>query len=76
MNKKRRETIDEAISLIEDARSLLNEARYGEQKYKDNLPESFRNGEKGERADDAISEIESAISHLANAQYACESALE
>jgi hypothetical protein len=42
MNATRRNTIQKAITLIEEAKDLLETARSDEQGYFDNMPESFQ----------------------------------
>lgn len=61
MNADRRKEITAAIELADTIRDLLDEFRSkiedirdGEQEYLDNMPESFQNGEKGEKAQAAI----------------------
>lgn len=76
MNKDRRQTISEALALIERAKSLLETARDDEQDYYDNMPESFQGGDKGEKAQAAIDGLESAIGGLDEAEYGCNDVLE
>ena len=67
MNKQRREALAKQIAPLEEVKSQLDDLLSEEQEYKDNMPESLQNGEKGEAADNAISEIESAISSIEEA---------
>ena len=60
MNKARRTQIAGAIELLEQAKNILEEACSEEQEYKDNMPESFQQGDKGQKADEAISNLENA----------------
>ncbi len=76
MNKQRRKDIGNAVELIAKARGLMEEAnakaaeakemletaRDEEQEYKDNMPESMQNGDKGSAADSAIDNLETASS--------------
>ena len=68
MNKERRKQINEAADLfakahamIEDAKSILQEALDEEQEYFDNMPEGLQGGDKGDMAQAAISALEYAI---------------
>lgn len=71
MNTERRKQI-EAIkgriaSMLEDAALIVSEVesiRDDEQEYRDNMPESFGEGEKGEKADAAIAALEQVIEDL------------
>ena len=71
MNTERRKQI-EAIkgriaSMLEDAALIVSEVesiRDDEQEYRDNMPESFADGEKGEKADAAIQALEQVIDDL------------
>lgn len=62
MNQERRKQIEEAKSILESARD-------DEQEYFDNMPDSLKDGEKGEKAQTAIDALDEAIS-------ACETAVE
>ena len=73
MNKERRKQIEAVKSRIE---SLLSEAasiqadveaiRDEEQEYRDNMPESLAEGDKGQKAETAISALEQVIEDLEN----------
>lgn len=74
MNAERRKQIE---ALAAKAADLANEismlkadvdtVRDEEQEYYDNMPESFQNGDKGEKAQAAISALEEAVSALEDA---------
>ncbi|NHT78950.1 hypothetical protein G8E10_24940 [Rhizobiaceae bacterium CRRU44] len=71
MNKARRNTLskvqtrlEELAALASEIRELIEAARDEEQEYRDNMPESFADGEKGEAADNAIAAMEEAMSVL------------
>lgn len=71
MNKERRKTIDEiAADLdrikgeVESCREQIEAVKDEEQEFFDNMPESFQNGEKGERAQAAIDALDTAASEL------------
>lgn len=71
MNAERRKSLNNAISLLQEAsakldaaKSIVEEAKDAERDYYDNMPESFQSGERGERADAAASSLEDAVSSL------------
>lgn len=57
MNKARKARLQEAID-------ILTEVKDEEQEALDNLPDSFRDGEQGEKMEEAISNIDEAVSQL------------
>jgi hypothetical protein len=59
-----REEIDRAQAIIGEAMSRLETVKDEEQDYYDNMPESFQNGEKGERAQQAVDALDNAYSEL------------
>ena len=63
MNADRRKRLNEIglhiASMKDDIQALLDE----EQEAYDNMPESFQNGERGEKAQEVISTLEDAINH-------------
>ena len=64
MNKHRRREIERALSLVAEAKAILETCRDGEQDYFDNMPESFQSGEKGEAAEAAVALMDEAVSAL------------
>jgi len=60
MNNRRRNKIQAALDILE-------EAKFDEQEAFDNLPESFQYGEKGERMEEAMNYLDDAISSLEEA---------
>lgn len=71
MNKDRRNAINAVLARFGDARAEmelihdeLESLRDEEQEYYDNMPESFQQGDKGDRAQAAIDLLESALSEL------------
>lgn len=72
MNKDRRKQIDAIIKrleeeltpLIEEIKTDIENVRDEEQDYWDNMPESFQNGEKGERAQASIDALEYVVSDI------------
>lgn len=74
MNKKRLAQIADLATRIQSASELLEElqaevdALEGEEsEYHDNMPDSLRNGEKGERAQAAIDSLTEALYQLQEA---------
>ena len=71
MNNARRKQIEdvkariaELLSLAEEIKTDVEAIRDEEQDYRDNMPESFADGEKGEKADTAIEALEQVIEDL------------
>lgn len=54
MNKQGRKRLAEAALLIEQAKDIIVEVREEEEEKLENMPESFRNGEKGEQMETYI----------------------
>lgn len=76
MNKARRAEIEKAQELISQAKDILENAALEERDSYDNMPESFQNGERGERADMAANALEEAVSTLDDAIAQANEALE
>lgn len=76
MNAARRKAIMEAITHLEEAKSLLDTAASEERDYYDNMPESFQNGEKGSAADAAATALEEAVTSIDDAIASAETATE
>ncbi|MDR1901173.1 MAG: hypothetical protein LBQ88_02670 [Treponema sp.] len=76
MNKERRKAIESCIEKINAVRDDLDNLKSEEEDYLDNMPDSFRNSDKGNMADNAISNLEEAINQLEEAVSSAESALE
>ena len=71
MNNERRKSIRAIMSqmetlgsIIDSIRDELETLRDEESEYLDNMPEAFRDGERGERAQAAIDALEEVISTL------------
>ncbi len=81
MNAARRQTLTKIIAAIEEAKSLLNSiatdienVRDEEQDTYDNMPESFQNGDKGEKAQTAIDAMTSAYDEVTGIEDTLEEA--
>lgn len=64
MNKLRRKQIAEAIDLIEQAMSILEQVKDDEQEAFDNMPESLQGSERGEAMEEYIYALESFLGEL------------
>lgn len=56
---------------VNDFHSQSESIRDDEQDYLDNMPESFKNGDKGEAAQNAVDALEIAMDKLEEAETAC-----
>jgi hypothetical protein len=59
--------LDEAMQLVEDAKSEVESLKEELEQWKDNLPESLQNGSKGEELDEAIQALEEVAEKLDDA---------
>ena len=75
MNAARRKTIEKARDLLKEAAALLEEARAGEEEYRDNMPDSIRDGEKGDRAEEVENNLAEAIDAIENVEGELEEAI-
>lgn len=76
MNTERRKTLRAILARIETAREIvdgilsdLQDVSAEENDYLDNMPDAFRDGEKGEKAQAAIDAIDEAISALGDVDF-------
>lgn len=60
---------------LDDAKSAIETARDEEQEYRDNMPESMQDGEKGGAADDAINALEEFIGTADEFEDTCDTIL-
>ena len=72
MNKTRRKRIGEAFDLIGTAQDILRSVREEEQEAYENLPDSFRDGERGEEMQNYMEMIEEAEGYLDDANSVIE----
>lgn len=75
MNNQRRKEIAKAQALIDEAKSILEQAQADEQDYYDNMPENMQSGERGEKAEQSASELQDAVDSLDSAVSAVENAV-
>lgn len=73
MNKERRTRIQKIIDALEDAKSELESLEGEEQDAWGALPESFQNGEQGEKGQSAIDALNTAASSVEDAVSELES---
>jgi len=73
MNKARREALQGALDSLNAAKEIIETCRDEEQEYLDNMPEGFREGEKGSKAEEAINNMEDCSCTVENVIYELES---
>lgn len=61
MNNTRRKNLRELIETTEGVKSKIEELRTEEEEYYNNMPESFQDGEKGDRAQTVIEYLDEAM---------------
>ena len=61
MNNTRRKSLRELIETTEGIKSKIEELRTEEEEYYNNMPESFQDGEKGDRAQTVIVYLDEAM---------------
>lgn len=76
MNDARRDLIQRARTLIEEAKNILEAVVTQEQDDFDNMPEDLQSDETGQRAEDNIDALERAAMCCDDAISACEDALQ
>src|SRR5215471_5033773 len=76
MNDARRKQIQRALTLIGEAKAILEVALTQEQDDYDNMPEEPRNNDEGERAEEAIDALERAAMGCGDAITACKEAMQ
>lgn len=67
MNKQRRKMLAEAVDKLNEAMSIVEDARNDEQDAFDNMPESLQYSERGEQMEENISYLEDATDQIDNA---------
>ena len=61
MNNTRRKSLQELIEKTEGLKLEIEELRTEEEEYYNNMPESFQDGEKGDRAQTVIEYLDEAM---------------
>ena len=69
MNKERRKLVASAAALIDEAKTLLEQARDEERETRENLPENLQDGELGERMDGYADRLDELIDELENLDF-------
>ena len=64
MNQDRRNQIDEAASMLQDALAIIQQLAYEEQESFDNMPESLQQSDRGTASEAAAEELEDAAGNL------------
>lgn len=72
MNKQKRKRLEKAFDLITQAEEILEEVKSDEEDSYDNLPDNFRDGEKGEEMQNYIEMIDEAIGYVQDANSVIE----
>lgn len=72
MNKQRRKRLGKAFDLVSEAMEILEDIKTEEQESYDNLPDNFRDGDKGEEMQNYIVMLEEASNYLDDANSVIE----
>mgnify|MGYP004551286059 CR=1 FL=1 len=72
MNRQRRKKLQEAFDLIGQVNDILDAVKDEEEESMENLPDSFRYGDKGEEMQNYIDMIDETIGYLEDAQSVIE----
>jgi Ran GTPase-activating protein (RanGAP) involved in mRNA processing and transport len=76
MNDARRKEIQRAVTLIEEAKDILEVAQTQEQDDFDNMSKDLQDGDEGLRAEEAVDALERAVTCCDDAISACADALQ
>jgi prefoldin subunit 5 len=68
MNDTRRKELQKALDKIADAKQIIEGVKQDEEQSYDMLPESFQNGERGEKMQSNIDGLDEAITSLDEAE--------
>ena len=71
-NKQRRTRLGKAFDLVSEAMEILEDIKTEEQESYDNLPDNFRDGDKGEEMQNYIEMLEEASNYLDDANSVIE----
>lgn len=72
MNRQKRKKLEKAFVLIEEAEEILEEVKTEEEDSYENLPDNFRDGDKGEEMQNYIEMIDESIGYLQDANSVIE----
>jgi hypothetical protein len=76
MDDAQRKEIQRALTLLEEAKRILEVALAKEQDDFDNMPDDLRDDETGQRAEDVVDALERGATCCDDAISACEDALQ
>lgn len=76
MNNSRRKELEKAVSLLEEAQSIIETCRDEEQDYLDNMPENLQSSEKHDVAENAVYCLDTAYDSLSEVIDSVNSATE
>ena len=72
MNKEKRKKLGKAFDLVAEAEQIINDVMEEEQDGYDNLPDSFRDGDRGQQMQDAIEMMDEVVGYLQDAESVIE----
>lgn len=76
MNKRRREELSSAISLLEKASDIISSVLYEEQDCLYNIPENLQESEQGMKMEKAVEGLSEAMEYITNARESVAEAAE
>lgn len=72
MNKQRRNRLEKVFDMLSEAQEIIEEIKREEREAYDNLPDSFRNGERGEEMEGYIEMLEETYNYIDDAKSVVE----
>lgn len=72
MNRQKRKRLGKAFDLIAEAEEILEEVKSEEEDSYENLPDNFRDGDKGEEMQNYIELLDESIGYLQDANSVIE----
>lgn len=72
MNRQKRKRLEKAFDLIAEAEEILEEVKSEEEDSYENLPDNFRDGDKGEEMQNYIEMLDESIGYLQDANSVIE----
>lgn len=72
MNRQKRKRLGKAFNLIAEAEEILEEVKSEEEDSYENLPDNFRDGDKGEEMQNYIEMLDESIGYLQDANSVIE----
>lgn len=72
MNRQKRKRLGKAFDLITEAEEILEEVKSEEEDSYENLPDNFRDGDKGEEMQNYIEMLDESIGYLQDANSVIE----